>query len=125
MTHLAAAQADPSKALLNAPATRSRCLAALLITAVWAGIAGGIVEGIGLLLFQRINWQRWGLTPHVSSEIIWISPMVDVALFVAAAIVIAILSGLRPREKALSTLVFFVVLISIYRLGSAMNISSS
>src|SRR5262249_15799018 len=57
---------------------------------------------------------RWGLTPHVSSEIIWISPIVDVALFLLAALVIAIFSGFRPAEKAMATMVFVVVLISIY-----------
>ena len=30
----------------------------------------GFVEGLGLLLFQRINWARWGPMMHVSSEIL-------------------------------------------------------
>jgi uncharacterized membrane protein (DUF373 family) len=86
----------------------------LLMTAVWSGIVAGLVEGIGLLLFQRINWERWGLVPHVTIKIIWISPTVDVALFLSAALIIAIFAGLRPTERAMTAIVFVAVLISIY-----------
>ncbi len=32
----------------------------LLSLALWFGIVTGLVEGAGLLLFQRINWAPWG-----------------------------------------------------------------
>ena len=56
-------------------------LGSFLLLAIWFAIIAGLVEGVGLLLFQRINWARWGPTLHVSEPIIWISPIVDLILF--------------------------------------------
>jgi len=69
----------------------------LLLIAVWSGIVLGLTEGIGLLAFQRINWQRWGAMTHVSKEIVWICPIVDTLFFLAMSAVLA-LSSLAWRK---------------------------
>ena len=53
----------------------------LLIVGLGSGILAGLIEGVGLLFFQRLNWARWGPMIHVSGEIVWISPIVCVTLF--------------------------------------------
>ena len=72
----------------------------------------GIVEGIGLLIFQRINWAQWGRTMHVSAPILWISPVVDVILFVPIGCIAFLLSGLLrlPAVRLVcSVLTFFAL----------------
>ena len=121
MVNSIAAPIDRSKDLIDPSTKRSNSVADLLIIAVWVGTLSGLVEGIGLLLFQRINWQRWGITPHVTASIVWISPIVDVALFLIFAFVVATFSGFRPAKGGASTLVFILVLISIYNWARLME----
>ena len=86
----------------------------LLAIAVWFGIFSGLIEGAGLLLFQRINWRRWGPMLHVSKEIVWISPAVDVLIFVLIALLLAMIArGFRqiPAQRAL---IFVLVFLSVY-----------
>ncbi len=61
--------------------TRPWNASSLLIVGLGSGILAGLIEGVGLLFFQRLNWARWGPMIHVSGEIVWISPIVDVTLF--------------------------------------------
>ena len=69
--------------------------ASVLAIAIWFGIFAGILEGVGLLLFQRLNWASWGPMLHVSLPILWISPVVDVCLFiVVASITFAVAKGI-------------------------------
>ena len=97
-----------------AQTVRSPNFAALAATAVWFGIFAGLIEGAGLLLFQRINWRRWGPMLHVSKEIIWISPIVDVLFFVLIAAVVALLRISFRRIQAARVLVFVLVFLSVY-----------
>ena len=62
----------------------------ILIVSVWFAILAGLGEGAGLLLFQRINWTRWGPMIHVSEEILWISPLVDLIFFVSVTLVVGL-----------------------------------
>ncbi len=86
----------------------------LLILGLGSGIVAGFVEGVGLLLFQRINWARWGPMMHVSWEIIWISPIVDTILFVSLALICAVLARLAPRLPVVRVLVFLLTFLSVY-----------
>lgn len=86
----------------------------LLILGLGAGIAAGLVEGVGLMLFQRINWERWGPMMHVSWEIFWISPIVDAILFVSLALLGSVVSRLAPRLPVMRTLVFLLTFLSVY-----------
>ena len=70
----------------------------LFLAAAWFGIATGLVEGGGLLLFQRINWARWGPMMHVSEEILWIAPLVDLLLFSLLTVFVSLLAGAASRN---------------------------
>jgi arylsulfatase A-like enzyme len=86
----------------------------LLAIGLGLGIFAGITEGVGLLIFQRINWERWGPMMHVSWEIIWISPIVDAILFLSIAIIWGIVSRLTPRLPATRVLIFLLTFLTIY-----------
>jgi arylsulfatase A-like enzyme len=82
--------------------------------AVWFGIIAGFVEGLGLLLFQRINWAQWGRVMHVSMEIVWISPLVDLCFFLLIAALVALLSRLFRQIRAVRVLAFIFVFLIAY-----------
>jgi arylsulfatase A-like enzyme len=85
-----------------------------LVMALGAGIFMGLVEGVGLMIFQRINWQRWGPMMHVSWEIIWISPIVDAICFLSLALVCGAVSRFAPRLPAMRVLIFLLTFLSVY-----------
>ena len=72
--------------------SRLQILLHLLLLAVCGGLLVGLVEGVGLLTFQKINWERWGKMIHVSQEIIWLSVLVDVILFSLIALLLTFLA---------------------------------
>lgn len=74
----------------------------------------GIVEGLGLLVFQRINWAQWARVLHVSKEILWISPVVDLTFFALIACGVALVSRILPRIPALRVLVFILTFLTAY-----------
>jgi arylsulfatase A-like enzyme len=86
----------------------------LLILGLGSGIVVGFIEGLGLLLFQRINWARWGPMMHVSWEIVWISPIVDAILFLSLTLICIAVSRLTPRIPAMRVLVFLLTFFSVY-----------
>lgn len=89
-------------------------LTQMVVIGVWCGIVTGLVEGAGLLLFQRINWASWGPMIHVSEEILWISPLVDVLFFVFLALIVFLVARLTPRLPAVRVLAFLLVFLAIY-----------
>jgi arylsulfatase A-like enzyme len=86
----------------------------LLLTAIWFGIVTGLVEGAGLLLFQRINWARWGPMTHVSAQILWVSPVVDVILFVCLASAISCVSRRLRRMAAFRIVGFLLTFLAFF-----------
>ena len=86
----------------------------LLILALGSGIFAGFIEAAGLMLFQRINWARWGPMMHVSWEIVWISPIVDTILFLSLAVLCVVVSRLAPRFPAVRVLVFLLTFLCVY-----------
>jgi arylsulfatase A-like enzyme len=114
------AQAVPA-ALVNKPERFSGSELAGKITsrtlfsiAAWFGIVAGLGEGCGLLLFQRINWRQWARVMHVSKEILWISPVVDLCFFLLIAIMVALVSRVVRRVPAVRVLVFLLVFLTAY-----------
>jgi len=89
-------------------------LTTLLLIAVWFGMVTGLVEGAGLMLFQRLNWASWGPMLHVSWPILWISPLSDVIFFVSLALAIGLVARVNPRWPALSMLVFLLSALAFY-----------
>jgi arylsulfatase A-like enzyme len=79
-----------------------------------AGIVTGFVEGVGLMIFQRINWARWGPMMHVSWEIIWISPVLDAILFLLLALVCVVVYRVARRLPVTRALVFLLTFLSVY-----------
>jgi arylsulfatase A-like enzyme len=89
-------------------------LTTVLAIAVWFGIATGLVEGAGLLLFQRLDWARWGPMVHVSEPILWVSPLVDVTFFVLLGLIAALIARIVPRLPMLRILVLVLSALSIF-----------
>ena len=98
----------------QAKSTESRSTYLLIAIALWFGLCAGMLEGVGLLLFQRLNWRRWGPMGHVSKEIIWICPIVDVIFFAVVALLISLVARLDVRFRATRLLVFFLAFLSVY-----------
>ena len=74
----------------------------LLPAALGWGIAAGLIEAAGLLIFQRLNWARWGPVMHVSKEIFDFTNrrchfLLAVALI--CRIVVGFASVLRPAYR--------------------------
>jgi arylsulfatase A-like enzyme len=86
----------------------------LLVMAAWFGIAAGLVEGLGLMLFKRLNAQRWGPMVHVSLPILWISPLVDVILYLLVVLFIMAASRLWPRLPVFRTALFVLIALTAY-----------
>ena len=103
-------QRAPGNALARNP-TRLRSLFSI---AAWFGTVAGFGEGLGLLLFQRINWRQWARVMHVSKEILWISAVVDLCLFLLIALVIAVVSRIVRRIPAVRALVLLLTFLTAY-----------
>jgi arylsulfatase A-like enzyme len=88
--------------------------ALLVRVAAWFGIVAGFGEGIGLLIFQRINWAQWARVMHVSKEILWISPVVDLCFFLLIGLCVALLSRVFARVRAVRVLVFVLLFLTAY-----------
>jgi len=86
----------------------------LFSIAVWFGVVAGFGEGFGLLLFQRINWRQWARVMHVSKEILWISPVVDLCFFLLIGLAVAVVSRIFRRIPAIRVLVFSLIFLTAY-----------
>jgi len=86
----------------------------LVLVATWFGIFAGMTEGGGLLLFQRINWTQWGRLMHVSKEVLWISPLVDLSFFLIVSLLVWLISRLSQRIPSIQVLVFLLTFLTIY-----------
>jgi arylsulfatase A-like enzyme len=89
-------------------------LGSFLLLAIWFAIIAGLVEGLGLLLFQRINWARWGPTLHVSEPIIWISPIVDLILFCVLTVALWAAGRLVPKLRLLQAAIALLTALTLY-----------
>jgi len=85
-----------------------------LLGALWFGVVAGLVEGLGLMLFQRINWARWGPMIHVSWEILWISPIVDCIFFVFIGGLLALILRAAPRVSPLRIVASVLTYLTLY-----------
>jgi arylsulfatase A-like enzyme len=86
----------------------------LVRTAAWFGLVAGFAEGLGLLVFQRVNWAQWARVMHVSKEILWISPAVDLCFFLLIGFCVAVLSRIFSRLPAMRSLAFVLVFLTAY-----------
>ncbi|MBO0911459.1 MAG: sulfatase-like hydrolase/transferase, partial [Acidobacteria bacterium] len=86
----------------------------LLKIAATAGVVAGFLEGLGLVLFERINWAEWARVMHVSKPILWISPVVDLSFFLALGLLVWVFAKIWPRLDAVRALVFLLVFLAAY-----------
>jgi len=96
------------------PPERSHPLADFLLVGVWFGILTGLLEGAGLLLFQRLNSARWGPMLHVSTPILWVSPVLDAVFFCGIALVGWALGRAVTRLPGLKVVVFVLAGLAVY-----------
>lgn len=89
-------------------------IGSFLLLAIWFAIVAGLVEGAGLLLFQRINWARWGPTLHVSEPIIWISPIVELVLFCVLTLALWVAGRLIPKLRLLQAAIALLTALTLY-----------
>src|SRR5438094_6238650 len=99
-------QAETSRASASATS--------LLLIPIWFGIVTGLIEGVGLLIFQRINWAQWGRVIHVSKQILWISPLVDLLFFLILALLVWSASRLSARIPSIRVLCFLLSFLAVY-----------
>jgi len=99
----------------HAESSRASALStSLLLLATWFGILTGLLEGAGLLIFQRINWAQWGRVIHVSKQILWISPLVDLLFFLIPALLVWLASWLSTRIPSIRVLCFLLSFLAVY-----------
>lgn len=89
-------------------------LVSILVVGAWFGLVTGLVEGLSLLIFQRINWQNWARMIHVSAPIAWISPVVSLLLFLGIAFGAWVVARFFPRRPLLRVLVFVFATLAVY-----------
>jgi hypothetical protein len=88
---------------------RDHSASRVLVVAVWFGLLTGLFEGIGLLAAQKLGWLEWEtLQRGVAPEILWIAPVVDLALFGSVAFMLLVVGRIFPRLAIIriSVLVF-------------------
>ncbi|HKW16335.1 MAG TPA: sulfatase [Terriglobales bacterium] len=110
---LAASAAPAGNFKAIPPHTTSR-IGFLLQVATWFGLVAGFGEGFGLLIFQRINWTQWARVMHVSKEILWISPVVDLSFFLLIGFSVALLSRIFTRLPGVRVLAFVLIFLTVY-----------
>lgn len=97
------------------PAQRSESrIITIFASAAWFGIVAGFGEGVGLLLFQRINWAQWARVMHVSKEILWISPVVDLCFFLLIGLAVVLYEKLSSRIPGVRVLAFLLTFLTVY-----------
>ncbi len=89
-------------------------LRSVLFITIWFGIVAGFGEGFGLLLFQGTNWRQWARVMHVSKEILWISPVVDLCFFLLIGLAVAVVSRIFRGIPAIRVLAFLLIFLAAY-----------
>lgn len=93
---------------------RKSVIGLLFRLAICFAVVTGFVEAVCLLFFQRVNWASWGEVEHVSLPIFWISPTLDVILFLLIAIVLALIARIAPKLPMARAAVFIFAALMFY-----------
>ena len=73
----------------------------ILSLAASAGLLTGLIEGSAFLFLQERGWWHWSLAEMaVTREILWISPVFDVLLFLALGIILVVIHKVVPALPA-------------------------
>jgi arylsulfatase A-like enzyme len=83
--------------------------------AAWFGLVMGLVEGVERLGFQHLGWLTWDVGKlYVSSPIVWISTLVDLAIAVILGLALLVLAQIFRRVPALRLAVFLFSFLAFY-----------
>src|SRR5262245_28387878 len=82
----------------------------LLVVAVWFGLVSGMIEGAVFLFVMKVA-DRAGM--EVAKEILYVSPVFNVVLFVLSGLVLAAAFRVFPRLPIVGLSVFFFTLVSV------------
>lgn len=70
----------------------------VFLLAVWFGIAAGLLEAFSFLIFQPLGFLTWNTSARaVNQNILWASPLMDVCVFLAIAVLLKPL--MRPLGR--------------------------
>lgn len=107
---------NPSPAATQAVDLRARksVIGLLFRLAICFAVLTGFVEAACLLFFQRVNWASWGELEHVSLPIFWISPALDVILFLLIALMLALIALAAPKLPMARAAVFIFAALMFY-----------
>ena len=89
-------------------------LLSFLLTAVCFAVIAGLGEGLGLLIFQRLNWRAWARSIHISAPILWVSPTVDLCFFLVVALAVLLVRRFVRRTPAFPVLIFLFSFLTAY-----------
>jgi arylsulfatase A-like enzyme len=88
---------NPNSQAATQAVNRTLTWSELLRLAIWIGLVTGLVEGFGLLATFGHGWLNHTIRTGVSVEIIWISAIVNLALFLGIALIVGLVKPLLPR----------------------------
>jgi arylsulfatase A-like enzyme len=93
---------------------RESVLGKTFAVALWFGLLAGLVEGVALWGLQRLGWLTGPLTfLGFLVDIVWISVVFDVVLFLLVGLALTLLARLVPRAPILTVSIFsFAFLVS-------------
>jgi arylsulfatase A-like enzyme len=107
-------QGGVQKVRPDKPTASGASLSSIAQVTICFGAVVGLLEGVGLLAFQHINYARWGPMIHVSPEIIWISPIVDLIFFSLVSTLIWLVSRTIPRIPSLRAVILALSFLAVY-----------
>lgn len=98
---------EPAPTPGHARADGTSRLSDILILGVWFGLVSGLLEGVGLLTFQRLGWLNWSIAKEgVTIEIVWVSALFDLLFCLLGVLGLVLLRSLFRRWPWLSISVF-------------------
>lgn len=100
------------------PSTRQpRVVSTLLFTALWCGLAVGLLEGALLYGLQQAGWATWTMIRDgVDARILVVSPLFDVVLFFAFGLVWAVVTLVLRQRDIFPWAIGFLALAGFYDL---------
>ena len=87
----------------------------ILPIAAVLGLLTGLVEGVGLLLLRHQGWLYWRLANRAFwTETLWISPFVDMIIFVMAGLFLSLIGLFLPKASAKRIIWFVLIFLAIF-----------
>jgi arylsulfatase A-like enzyme len=87
----------------------------ILKAALWFGLLTGLVEGVGFIALQRLNWltAKTGLV-DVSIDIVWFSVVFNLLLFAIIGLMLALAARFVPKLLVIKLAIFVFALLTFF-----------